>query len=226
MPEENHGQPQQRGPQPHSPRVQAWIRRVINPLIDAVDFEISALERGSLTWRFYNRKSEHLKPIAAYVSESRRSYEDLLRARGEKIEPLIAEHDKLLVSATREAALAHDSVLTPGGGFAALVSQRLSDYMKTRDPTKRPSGAFEPDQLPALMADRLINNDGADVGFPYTDAEFWNLNRDAFLPYSLEPSFEKVREAVRALSRHDRALLGELKNLHYELVEEFDVEPD
>lgn len=202
--------------------MQSWIRIVLNPLIEAVEYELRLLERGSLTWRFHDRKSEHLTHIGAYVSDSRRALEDLLRARPHMGPPL-AEHDRLLEVAVDHAARAHDRIVVEPE-FVTLVKSRLADYDASHDATRRPSGAFEPDKLPNLVADRMINNDG-EVGFPYTDAAFWNANREAFMALATGPDFATLRSAVEAFWQHDLVLLGQLKDWHFELVEEFDVEP-
>jgi hypothetical protein len=211
-----------RGPQPGSPRVQSWIRTVLNPLIEAVEYELPLLERGSLTWRFIDRKPERLNPIPAYVNDSRRALEDLLRARPH-MKPPLEEHDKRLKIAVARAGDAHDSILAKPE-FVALVEARLADYEKSHSPAMRPSGAFAPDKLPGLVADRVVNNDG-EVRYPYTDAEFWNLNRVAFMEAAYSRAIETLRAAVRDFAEFDVDLLSKLKDWHFALVEEFDVEP-
>jgi hypothetical protein len=221
--EHDPGQAPLRGPQPGSPRVQSWIRTVLNPLIEAVEYELALLKRGSLTWRFYNRRPEHLTHVVAYVSDSRRALEDLLRARP-KMAPPLKDHDRLLEVSVEQAGRAHDGILAKSE-FLALVRTKLAEYEATHDPTRRPSGAFEPDKLPSLVAERIVNNDGASVGLRYTDAEFWNTNHDAFVAIGAGPDLEDLRSAVDAFRNQDVTLLSQLKDWHFELIEEFDVEP-
>jgi hypothetical protein len=196
---------------------------VLNPLIEAVDYETHLLGRGSLTWAFYIRGPERLKPIADYMGGSSRALEDLMRARPEIQAPL-EQHDEMLERATAAATKAHDALLaTPE--FARLVMSKLEQYEKGRTPPKPPpSGAFDADQLPLLVADRLVNNDD-EVGGRYTDAEFWNMNRQAFMELASGPEFVALRSTVAGFLRQDRELLTRLKDWHFELVEEFDVEP-
>jgi len=221
--EHDHDQAPPRGPQPGSPRVQSWIRTVLNPLIEAVEYELQLLGRGSLTWRFHARRSEHLGPIGAYVSDSRRALEDLLRARP-KIEPPLVEHDRLLGVAVQQAGRAFDSLIS-SPDFVTQVNAKLTEFGTGQHRGARPSGAYEPDKMPDLVAERVVNNDDAMVGRRYTDAEFWNTNRAAFMAMAVGPEFEGLRSAIEALRQHDVNLLDQLKDWHFELVEEYDVEP-
>ena len=221
--EQEPGQTPPRGPQPGSPRVQSWIRTVLNPLIEAVEYELPLLSRGSLTWRFFNRRPEHLTHMVAYISDSRRALEDLVRARPD-VKPPLDEHDRLLEIAVEHAGRAHDGIVAKPE-FLTLVKNRLADYEASHNPVDRPNGAFGVDKLPSLVAERMVNNDGPTVGFRYTDAEFWNTNHDAFMAMATGPSLAELRAAVEGCRQHDVILLTQLKDWHFELVEEFDVEP-
>jgi hypothetical protein len=211
------------GPQRGSPRVQSWIRTVINPLRDAIAYEIALLDRGSLTWRSFSVRPERLRPILGYVSDSRYALEDFLRSRPDAVQAL-TEHDRLLDQAIEAATRAHQATVARGE-FRALVMGKLEEFERTHDRIiQRPSGAYESDKLPELVADRMVNND-KEARAPYTDADFWNTYREAFMALANGPEFERLRAATAALRDHDRVLLAQLGDWHYELVQEFDVEP-
>jgi hypothetical protein len=219
----NEGESAGVGPQRGSPRVQSWIRTVINPLRDAIAYEIILLERGSLTWSSFSIRPERLKPILGYVGDSRYALEDFERSSPNVVQPL-KEHDRLLDQATEAAARAHQ-VTVARPGFRALVMRKLEEYEASHDRiVQRPSGAYEPNKLPELVADRMINNDGQ-ARAPYTDADFWNSYREAFMAHAAGPEFERLRAATAALLDHDRVLLGHLSDWHYDLVQKFDVDP-
>jgi hypothetical protein len=196
---------------------------VIKPLIDAVEYEIPLLGRGSLDWRFYTRMSEFIRPVVGYVGESRLDLEDLLRAREAMADPLVV-HDDLLRTAVDCAGKAYDALVAQAP-FVTLVTEKLAEYYATHDRAlQRPGGAFEDDKLPQLMAQRVVNNDGT-AGHPETDANFWNANRQAFLAFGIGPAFDALRVSVEAMHAHDLDLLRRLKELHFDLVETFDIDP-
>jgi hypothetical protein len=84
-------------------------------------------------------------------------------------------------------------------------SRRLARWNETHDESKRPSGGpYDEDKLPDLVADRIVNNDSK-VGFPYTDAEFWNPNREAFMSVADElPKAAVCRRRVQGARRSVR----------------------
>jgi hypothetical protein len=54
-------------PRRQSRRVAAWIYMVINPIIEALQREVSLLEAENLTWRSSSGRCEFIKIIQEYV---------------------------------------------------------------------------------------------------------------------------------------------------------------
>ncbi|MGH9432455.1 MAG: hypothetical protein ACRD3T_13020, partial [Terriglobia bacterium] len=59
-------------PPPHSKRVEAWIYTVVNPLIESLRREAFLFEKGNLSWRWYSRRCEYIRPVVEYIDYEHR----------------------------------------------------------------------------------------------------------------------------------------------------------
>src|SRR5207247_1138463 len=123
------------------------------------------LERSSLTWRFINRRPEHILPMVGYVGNGRRALEDLLRSRPSwrRLSPSTTYFSRRR-SGARTPPTTQSS---PSPSSNDLVTKLLAKYNETHDQTQRPSGAYPAERLPSLVAERVINDD-RDVPPRYT----------------------------------------------------------
>ncbi len=210
-----------RGPQRGSPRVAAWVHEVINPLLEAIPMEISFLESGNTTWRFYNGRPEYLRPIEGYIApEARRILDDFRLANPEAGQPF-GRHDELLAHLVAVAGDAH-RVLMNREDFVQRVRNRLTEFMQTPPRADYPGGALPEADFPKLVGERVVNA-VKEIPSHYSDAKFWERYRDEFANFGSGPEFERLREARDALLKHDRKLYEWLRQKSFRLCEEYDV---
>lgn len=210
-----------KGPQRGSPRVAAWVHEVINPLLEALPMEISFLEGGNTTWRFYNGRPEYLRPIEGYLApEARRIVDDFRRANSDAGKPL-ARHDEILERLIAAAGDAHEALMKRKD-FVERAQNRLAEFMQASSTVEYPCGAIPEADFPKLVGERVVNAI-KEVPSHYTDAKFWERYRDEFTNFGGGPEFDRLREARDALLKHDRKLYEWLRKKSFRLCEEFDV---
>ncbi len=210
-----------RGPQRGSPRVAAWVHEVINPLLDALPMEISFLESGNTTWRFYNGRPEYLRPIEGYiVPEARRILDDFRLANSDAKQRL-RRHDELLERLIAAAGDAHKALMRRKD-FVERAQNRLAEFMQASSEVEHPRGALPEADFPKLVAERVVNAI-REIPSHYSDAKFWERYRDEFTAFGGCPEFDRLREARDALLKHDRQLVEWLRRKSFRLCEEYDV---
>ncbi len=198
-----------------SPRVEGWVYAVINPLLEAIPIEISFLERGNITWRFYNQQMEYLRPIAGYLTpDGRHILRDFSMANREAKTPL-EKHDEFLHVAMKAAQRAH-SELVNRKDFLAKVSAALTEFVEADAKKTYPGGAFPETKFPGLVAEHVVN-EVQEIPSHYTDSRFWKRYSGEFLTFAHGLPFEELQRARASLLEHDRSLLEWLEKKSYEL---------
>ncbi len=216
---------------PRVNRVQAWVYAILNPVIERVRRELALSENGNVSWRFYSKKCEYIRPIVEYIDENQRpNLEDFLGdSLNESFGELIAAHDNA-VFAVEAAAATFFAGLMQSNLFKEQVEEALREY-KARAYSK----PLYPDldsikrDLPKYVAEYLIN--GTDL-LPnhYTTHKFWEEFRttfersaEEFEPYQQRESFRAFRRSVQALKGASLGLLMTLERHRYSLCSMYDI---
>ncbi len=202
-------------------RATAWIREILNPWLAALERELPILRKGNPTWDPFMKKLTQIHPMSRAIA-SRRALEDLLKKRREYVRP-IRQRDQL-VAELEQLAAAASSELLARPGFAQLVLDKVKDYQDSGTKPNDPWGAYSPDKMATIVAEHVVNQDG-EVGWPYTDREFWNRYRLDFLAHRTGPHFEKLDEAVHELAQTTKALRDLISNWHFDLCGTYGLDP-
>lgn len=210
-----------RRPKRGSPRVAAWIHEVINPLLEALPVEISFLESGNTTWRYYSRRPEYLRPVEGYLApQARFILRDFVQANADAKKHL-ANHDKLLEGLIVTVTQAHTALMNRDD-FVDHARKRLAEFTTASSDVEYPGGAIPKEDFPNLVAERVVNAIG-DVLSHYSDAKFWERYRTEFLDFGRGTEFERLQAGRNALLKHDRMLHEWLGKKSFRLCEEYDV---
>lgn len=194
-------------PQQHSRRVESWVYTVLNPLIEALRREGVLLKKGNLTWRWYSRKCEYLRPIIEYVEDSHRPiYEDFVADNlSKEFNADFENHDKLLAQVEARASRFFDGLMQ-SGMFSEQVSRALTEYEASVDATlKYPNLEGMKGDLSKYIAEYLINR--TEVLPPhYIAHQFWNefgrkfeRSEDEYVDYEQRGSFCALKASSSAL---------------------------
>ncbi len=210
-----------RGPQRGSPRVAAWVHEVINALLQALPIEMSFLERGNATWRFYNGRPEYLRPIEGYLTPQARFILRDFRQANPDAGKLLTRHNELIEKLVTAATDAHEALMKRED-FVNRVRDRLATFMEAEPKPDHPRGAIPETDFPKLAAERVVNA-VKELPSHHTDAKFWDHYGAEFLGFARGPEFERVHAACDALLEHDRKLYEWLGKKSFQLCEEYDV---
>ncbi|HEY6348171.1 MAG TPA: hypothetical protein VI636_02055 [Candidatus Angelobacter sp.] len=217
-------------PHLHSRRVESWIYTIVNPLIDAMRNEVWWLDKRNLSWRFYSRRAEYIRPICDYIEpHNLPNLEDFL-ADNETFKSKFEGHDKTLQIATDRAATFFD-ILISGQIFKDQVNQSLEEYEASgtsAQPNKTSLDSMKAD-LPQYVAENLVNS----LDFlpnHYTTHKFWELfgprfraQISEFEGYKQRPSYSMLQEAVENLADLSTELLRDLEGYRLRICREFDI---
>lgn len=210
-----------KGPQKGSPRVEAWIHTVINPLLESISVELSLLERGNVTWRFDSEKLAFIRPLNEYIAPpSRPNYEDFVRAN-RAIARFLQQHDALVMTLEQNAQVASRSLLR-SQEFLYGVEQSLTAYLTRPGQQAYPGGGVPEEQFPALMAEHVVNN-VQELPRHYTDSDFWKQYGATLRAFARGPEFEALRQSRDTLFKHDQLLKTKLLDLRFDLCGKYDV---
>ncbi len=219
-------------PPPHSRRVEAWIYGAINPLIDGIRREVFLLDKGNLSWRWYSRSCEYIRPIPEYIESSQRpNYDDFLG------DPLNAAftgrldgHDRLVRDVEGKAKRFFDGLMQ-SNLFREQVKASLEEY-ESRVSTKPqyPSLDSTAEDLPKYVAEYLINRREL-LPYHYTMHKFWEEYRRKFEsylagesePYQERQSFRELGQASDALKNLSTTLLNDLEEHRRLLCSKYDI---
>src|ERR1700691_1196430 len=111
----------------YSPRVDAWMVSVVNPAINALHREAELLGKHNISWRYFSKQCECIRPIRQYIEGNYRpNYDDFL-AENPKFERKFEEHDRA-VSKIEDAAGKFAAALLHNQKFTFAVDKALADY--------------------------------------------------------------------------------------------------
>jgi hypothetical protein len=210
--------------------VQAWVYTILNPLIESLRREARLLEKGNLTWRWYSRRCEYIRPIVEYVDSSHGpNYEDFLADEqnagfGGRFE----KHDQALAE-VESTASQFFSGLMGSDMFQEQVERSLRDYDSNIAEPGYPSLNSMKADLPKYIAEYLINRTEI-LPHHYTAHKFWEgyrlqfgLLTEEFEGYQQRTSFRAVEKASHALKDLSVQLLEKLENHRLFLCSTFDI---
>ena len=210
------------GPRKGSERVRAWIYAAINPLLDALRFEKSLLDRGASTWRFFNQRFEYIHAPAHYLDGyAIEVLTDLERKYPGEVAPL-GSHAALLETLRLATVTAHTS-LTGHPSFAERVEATLETYLSSDG--GEPWGAYGREKFPLLVAERVVNHAPDTLPDHYADAAYWARNGSEFLAFGTGAEFDALRAALVASARGAGELIERLLRLRTALCDEYDIAP-
>ncbi len=211
-------------PPQHSKRVQAWVYAIMNPVIENLRREISLLDRGNLTWRFYSKKCEYIQPICEYIEvEQRPNYEDFTADQlNLGFKERFEEHDGML-AAVETSATQFAERLMQSNRFQKQVKDSLERYDSDALANRQyPDLTSMPGSLPRAIAENLVNR--VDVlPHHYVTHEFWENFKNEFEPYLDEPSFQAVQQAAETLKGVSSKLMLALENHRQSLCRAYDI---
>jgi hypothetical protein len=218
-------------PPPRSNRVQAWVYAILNPLIESFRRELQLLQLGNLSWRFYSRKCEYIRPVLEYIDgDQLPNFEDFLADRlNEGFGSYFDAHDSNLSVLESSAATFFDGLMH-SNLFLKEVQKAFDEY-KARAEGKPLYPAAEPIErdLPKYVAEYLINRTEL-LPSHYLTHKFWEefrsrfeLSAAEFEPYRQRESFQRLNQSVHTLNNVSRELLARLEQHRYTLCSTYDI---
>lgn len=218
-------------PPPHSRRVESWVYTVLNPLIEALRREGVLLKKGNLTWRWYSRKCEYLRPIIEYVEDSHRPiYEDFVADNlSKEFNADFENHDKLLAQVEARASRFFDGLMQ-SNMFRKQVNSVLTEYESGVGATQEyPNFERMKADLPNYIAEYLINR--TEVLPPhYVTHQFWKKfgsrferSEDEFAGYKQRASFRALKKSSSTLEEVSGRLVQGLEAHRLLLCSTYDI---
>lgn len=205
-----------------SQRIAFWVHYVMNPIIHGLQDERIWLQKGNLTWRYWNGEAEYIWPILQYVDHRvHDSYSHFLRhfpQWGEAFE----KHDLCLKNSE---LLAQNVVeyLIQNQNFLALCREKLAMYMAEEE--EYPGGAVPQDRFPLLIGERLVNC-AEKLPESYTDSDFWSrfggIFGEAYHRLASELD-QQLKESKQMLLECGQKISTDLGDESYRLCEEYDI---
>ncbi|MDO8141934.1 MAG: hypothetical protein Q6358_10585 [Candidatus Brocadiales bacterium] len=206
-------------PKRQSPRVESWVYEVINPLLEIVPIELSFLQRGNVTFRFFNNTLEFIRSIENHLSLSARHIcRDFMKANLDAAKCL-SKHDKL-VNTLNLAARAAFTALSSNPEFVAKVNYTLAEYQLGQK--EYPGGAYPEEKFLHLVAEHVVNRIES-LPDHFTDFVFWTRYGKEFLKFRKGCEVDKVDNARYTLLEFDKALIDWLQEKSYKLCTQYDI---
>lgn len=214
----------------HSRRVEAWVYTILNPLIEGLRREILLMGKGNLSWRFYSKRCEYIRPVAEYIESSQRpNFEDFV---GDKLNVGFSgkfdEHDRAL-DETEEKAKGFFTRLMGSDLFLNDVKDSLEKYESTISANSRyPDLNSMKEDLPKHVAEFLINRTEL-LPDHYMTHKFWKdywrrfAESVEFDDYKQRESFGALTKASDALKEVSKNLLLDLENHRQSLCRTYDI---
>jgi hypothetical protein len=211
-----------------SKRACSWIWGAVNPLVDALTVEKARLVAGDFGFRHHTQRLEHLGPPARYLSPAGQVIlDDLTRALADGVAPLVAllGSHAARIAAVESAAGDYHRALLGDGQLDGWVREALTRYRQSNGRPEEPWGAFRPEQLPAIVAQHLVNSAG-DLPPNAPDAAFWASLRDVKRAVEVRPSraqLDLLRANAAAAADEAALLVKALADLRFQICEHYDV---
>jgi hypothetical protein len=157
---------------------------VVNPAMDALRREAIQLGKGNISWRYFSKRCEYIRPIRQYIEGAYRpNYDDFL-AENPQFKRKFEEHD-LAVSKIEDAAGKFAADLLHNEKFKFEVDRALKNYASESTYARSPSEPSPPSLedthgLPETIAEYVINNVES-LPRHYLTYDFWERFRGPFL---------------------------------------------
>ena len=196
-------------PPPHSKRVQAWVYVILNPVIESLRRELLLLDKGNLSWRFYSKKCEYIRPISEYIEGSQLpNFEDFLAdGLNAGFKSSVDAHDSAVFGVEAAATRFFDG-LVHSTLFLKEVESAFHEYESSaRDKPQYPAPDSIRGDLPKYVGEYLINRTDL-LPDHYLMHKFWKEFRSKFELFAAEFEPYQQRESFRALKRSSDALKG------------------
>lgn len=218
-------------PPQHSRRVESWVYAILNPLIEDLRREGVLLKKGNLTWRWYSKKCEYLRPINEYVGVSHGPiYEDFVADnRGKEFKGDFENHDKSLAEVEGRASRFFDGLMQ-SNMFRKQVSSVLTEYESGIGVTQEyPNFERMKADLPNYIAEYLINR--TEILPPhYVTHQFWKKfgskferSEDEFAGYKQRTSFRALKKSSSTLEEVSGRLVQGLEAHRLLLCSTYDI---
>lgn len=215
---------------PQRERVKSWIHTILNPLIFCLRQEKALLTEGNLTWRFFSKHCELLRPIEHYLKPSYLpNYEDFcMDAVNAAFQPEFQKHNRAL-SEVEDAATSFFNGLVHSDRFLREVRASVEEYKAAAGSAPQYPGLDPEEGVPQYVAEYLINR--ADfLPSHYTMYKFWEdygrrfrSSIDEFERYLERPTFRKMQQAGTAFKEQSENLLLRLEEHRHSLAANYDV---
>jgi hypothetical protein len=218
-------------PPPRANRVQAWVYAILNPVIVSVRRELQLLEKGNVSWRFYSKKCEYIRPVAEYIDGNQLpNLEDFLTDfLNEGFKARIDAHDSA-VFAVEAAASTFFNGLMRSARFLEDVTKAFDEYkLGAHNKPQYPDPDSIERDLPKYVAEYLINRTEL-LPSHYLIHKFWEEFRSRFEhsakefePYQQRESFQALKRSVHTLKDTSKELLAALEARRYWLCSTYDI---
>jgi len=200
--------------------VRAWFDTVLNPLIRALDTELTLLTEGNLTWRFQPQGLVSLVPVRSHLMVDAYSNLDQFLSLNPDFKMLVQVHDRgcaALFDACRhlEARLIESEAMRS-------MFDRLSGSDKLPPGTDMAAifGACQPPDYLKVLAEYIINGVQRLPSY-YSTADFWNRHSNEFLGLrdsdEVRPFWKMADEAKRRFSDAVNRLAAALRKVRNDL---------
>ncbi len=206
-----------------SPRVQAWIYTVINPLVESLRRELELVSGGNLTWRSYSGQCEYIRPIRAYISaEDLPNYEDFL-ADNPEFSVQFGQHDQGVQTVEEKAQNVCDA-LVRDKAFEETLAKAYAEYESqiSREQAQRSSLQGMKERLPIEIAQLLVNGITS-LPSHYTVSTFWSEHSGELEKFKAHDSFAELHSAAAELRKNTELLLKTLEDQRLDLCRKYDI---
>ena len=166
----------------YSQRVGAWMVSVVNPAIDALRREAELLAKGNISWRYFSKQCEYIRPIRQYIEGNYRPNCDDFLADNPRFKKKFEEHDRTLLK-IEDAARKFAAALLHDPKFKFQVARALKEYASESAYPVPPSEPRPPSLdnmnpgMAETIAEYLINNVQS-LPRHYMTYHFWEKYRD------------------------------------------------
>lgn len=216
----------------HSKRVQAWVYAVINPLIENLQREVFLLRKKDISWRFYSKRCEDIRPIREYIESSQMpNFDDFVSDKlNPEFRPDFDRHDQQVDTVESCANRFFDDLMQTSL-FLEQVKKSLEEY-ESRASAHPPHTGLDSmkEDLPKYVAEFIVNQTKL-LPNHYVTHQFWKdfgrnfieRSADEFQGYQQRQSFQALRNATDNLRDTSDKLSTHLENHRRFLCTTYDI---
>jgi hypothetical protein len=206
----------------------ALFDTVCNPLIEALEYELSLAVQHNWTFSFQSRTLELIKPYPHYISNRAWPNAEQFFGRFGALHAAAEHHDNA-VEALQHAVASLFDILRASDAFNELCSSFFAHSEITKlgyDNQHEVFGAYSPRDYENIVAQHIVNH-SHELQSYYSSARFWNSHRVEFLGLLHRPPIDAIyknacerSDQLRSASERFR---DQLKRLRGELSARLDV---